>query len=148
MTRLRRIPAALAMVAVAVTGCGGEDPRSPSDARSRTAPVAAITDDRAFDRLVRSAGEPVLAVFWARWSSPDRIVIGHLDRVARERPGLRLGRVDVDRASGIAARYEVLSVPTAVVLADGRPRGRRVVGAYPRAKWERDLRLDDVAPRR
>ena len=146
---MRRILAALAvLLAVAPAGCGGEDPRSPSDARSKTAPVAAITDDRAFDRLVRSAGEPVLAVFWARWSSPDRIVIGHLDPVARERPGLRVVRVDVDRARRTAARYEVLSVPTAMVLADGRRRGRRVVGAYPRAKWERDLRLDDVAPRR
>ncbi len=105
-------------------------------------------DDEAFKALVASSQRPLLVLFWAPWSGPDRVVLSYLDAVARERPALQVVKVDVDRAPEAARRYRILSVPTAMVLLDGRRRGRRVIGALPRKRWERELDLNAVAPHR
>ena len=146
--RARTLAASLAAAAVLAGGCGDDE-----EARDRQPPPdrpAKVVDagDREFDEVVESADGPVLVLFWAPWSGPDRTVLPYLDRAARERPQLTVVKVNVDRAPKAATRFEVLSIPTAMVLVDGRVRGRPVVGAYPRARWERDLGLDTVAPRR
>jgi thioredoxin-like negative regulator of GroEL len=42
----------------------------------------------------------------------------------------------------VAQRYDVVAVPTAMVLRDGEPVGKRVTGALPRKRWEAQLDLD------
>lgn len=147
MGRRLTLLAALA-VALAAAGCGGGE-REREEPRTVERPAGRVLSatDATFERTVESAGGPVLVVFWARWSRPDRIVLAYLGDIARERPGLRVVRVDVDRAARVAAAHGVLSIPTAMVLVDGEVRGRPVVGAYPRERFERELGLDEVAPR-
>lgn len=135
---------------VLAIACGSSE--TPSGGEGTVARPAAergviAATDANFDDLVASAEGPVLVLFWAPWSGPDRIVLRYLARAARERPGLRVLEVDVDAAPKLATEYEVMAVPTALVLVDRRQRGRRVVGAHPRERWERDLGLDEVAPR-
>jgi len=69
----------------------------------------------------------VLIDFWAPWCGPCRLQHPILERVA-ERLGDRatVARVNVDEAPGLAERFGVMSIPTLVLLKDGKEIGRSV----------------------
>ena len=95
---------------------------------------------RAAERLVVDHDGPVLVLFWAPWSGPDRTVLPYLGDIARERRSdLRVVKVDVDKSPRTAQRYRVRAIPTAMVLRGGEVQGDAVVGALPRRRWEREL---------
>jgi thioredoxin 1 len=75
--------------------------------------------------------------FWAEWCGPCRAVAPVLEAVAAER-GVELLKVNVDENPGLAARYEVRSIPTILFVEDGEVVDR-VVGAAPRARFEKIL---------
>jgi thioredoxin-like negative regulator of GroEL len=135
---------AIAALAIGVAGCGGSDAgeRSASPAPATATGQVLTADDASFERVVEEADQPVLVLFWAPWSGPDRVVMPYLGRAARERPGLRVVKVDVDRAPEVAQRDDVVAIPTAMVLRDGEQSGKRVTGALPRKRWEAQLGLD------
>lgn len=85
------------------------------------APVGA--DD--WDRVVGAAPVPVVADFWAPWCVPCRPVTALVAELAAEYGDrLRVVTVDVDAEPALAARHEILSVPTVIVFAGGRPVAR------------------------
>lgn len=74
---------------------------------------------------------PVLVDLWAPWCGPCRVVAPGVERAANEFAGkLKVIKVNVDEAPGISARFEVLGIPTLLVLRDGKPIARQV-GALP-----------------
>ena len=77
---------------------------------------------------------PVLADFWAPWCIPCKKVEPLVQDIA-DRFGDRVavGRVNADDAPGLVARYEVLSLPTLLLIDDGEV-AARVVGAPKLAK--------------
>ena len=81
-----------------------------------------------FDEAV--AGEPLLVDFWAPWCRPCKA----LEPILAELP-LDVARVNVDEEPGIAARYEVLSIPTVILFANGNPVST-VVGLRSRGYFE------------
>ncbi|HEU5215522.1 MAG TPA: thioredoxin domain-containing protein [Gaiellaceae bacterium] len=85
-------------------------------------------DEGTFDAAI--AGGPLLVDFWAPWCRPCKA----LEPVLEELP-VDVARVNVDEEAGIAARYDVLSIPTVILFAGGEPRGS-VVGVRPRAHFE------------
>ena len=86
-----------------------------------------------------AAPVPVVVDFWASWCAPCRMVAPVLERLAREQAGrLKLVKVDVDREPGLAQRWQAMSIPLLVVLADGAELDR-IVGAPPPAELERRL---------
>ena len=75
---------------------------------------------------------PVVLDLWAPWCQPCRMVSPLLDRLAVDHAGeVKVVRVNVDDAPGLAQRFNALSIPTMVVLRDGEEVDR-IVGADPR----------------
>lgn len=74
-----------------------------------------------------------LVEFTAAWCGPCRQLAPVLERLAGEYAGhVRFAAVDVDHEPQLAQRYDVRSMPTCLVLRDGREVGR-IIGARPRA---------------
>jgi thioredoxin 2 len=84
-----------------------------------------------FDELVAGARVPVLVDFWATWCGPCRMVGPELEKLARERAGsVVVAKVDTDALPDVAGRFGIRSIPTMVLLREGRE-ARRVAGAMP-----------------
>lgn len=63
---------------------------------------------------------PVLVDFWAEWCAPCRAIAPSLEALAEELAGrLKIAKVNVDENNELAARYEVRSIPTLLVIKNG-----------------------------
>ena len=89
-----------------------------------------------FERKVLDSRLPVIVDFWAPWCKPCDAIEPHLVGLAEQwRDRVRLVRVNVDEESGLSGRYDVLSLPTVILFADGKPRAT-VYGAQPPSRYE------------
>ena len=94
-------------------------------------PWLVAAGDRDFAEVAEQAALPVLVDLWAPWCGPCRMVAPLVERVAGELTGhLKAVTVNVDESPLVAARYQVSSIPTLLLLRDGREAGRQV-GALP-----------------
>jgi thioredoxin 1 len=97
--------------------------------------VVEITDAN-FSEQALASPVPVLIDFGAAWCAPCRTIAPHVDALADAHVGrLRVGMCDVDANRELTARFDVRSVPTLLVLKEGRVVGQ-LVGAAPRARIE------------
>ncbi len=99
--------------------------------------LSEVTDNN-FDAEVLESTGPVLVDFWAPWCGPCRVVAPVLEEIAGERPDLRIVKLNTDENPQVAARYQVLSIPTMILFKGGSP-VKTVVGAYPKKKLEAEL---------
>jgi thioredoxin len=93
--------------------------------------------DATFEEAVLRSERPVVVDFWAPWCGPCETVEPILQELA-ESAGDRVefARLNIDENHVTAARYEVLSIPTAVLFEGGEAR-ETVVGARSRSQYER-----------
>ena len=92
--------------------------------------------DATFEQEVLQAETPVVVDFWAPWCGPCRAVEPIFAQLADEHEGrVKFAKLDIDENLQTASRYEVLSIPTAILFEGGESR-ETVVGARPRSYYE------------
>lgn len=81
--------------------------------------VMNITKDT-FQQEVLNSSVPVLVDFWAAWCGPCRMVSPIVDEIAGERSDIKVVKVNVDEQPELAAKYGIMSIPTLMVVRDGK----------------------------
>ena len=84
-----------------------------------------------FSAEVVNSDRPVLLDFWATWCGPCRMVGPLVEEIAAEHPEIKVGKVNVDEQPELAAQFQIMSIPTLMVVKNGQIT-QRVVGARPK----------------
>ena len=90
-------------------------------------------DRNNFQSEVLDSERPVLLDFWAPWCTPCRMVGPILDEIAGERSDIKVAKVNVDEQPELAGQFGVMSIPTLVVVKEGRI-VQQAMGARPKAQ--------------
>lgn len=99
-----------------------------------------ITDGNFGEKVERSA-LPVLLDLWAAWCAPCRLIAPIIDELAQELAGkILVGKLNVDENQRTAARFGVQSIPTLLILKNGRE-AERIVGAQSKQAILSKLRM-------
>ena len=81
--------------------------------------VITITNDN-FDKEVLQSDKTVLLDFWAEWCGPCRMLAPTIHEIAEERTDIKVGKVDVDSNPSLAEKFGIFSIPTLIVIKDGK----------------------------
>lgn len=87
-------------------------------------------DSRKFDKVINN-NKPVLVDFFATWCGPCHIMNPIIADIAKEEKEFDVIELDIDKSPEIAARYNVMSVPTFIIFKDGEDI-ERMMGAMPK----------------
>ena len=85
-----------------------------------------------FEAEVLKSDKPVLVDFWAAWCGPCRMMAPVIEQFTAEHPEVKVCKVNVDEEQQLAARYNILSIPTVIAYKDGQAVNQSV-GVVPKA---------------
>lgn len=91
------------------------------------ADLVQVTDAN-FADTVEGSGKPFIVDFWAPWCGPCRMMEPVLKEVAAEYEAVTVGKLNVDENPATATRFDILSIPTLLVMKDGQV-VKKIVGA-------------------
>jgi thioredoxin 1 len=92
--------------------------------------MAAIFTDQNFESEVLASTEPVLVDFWAPWCGPCHALTPTIERLWQSADGFKVGKMNVDENSEVAARYRIEAIPTILVFKNGQM-VKRLLGLQP-----------------
>ena len=81
--------------------------------------IEKITSEN-FEEKVLNAPNKVLLDFWATWCGPCRMIAPFVEEIAEENEHITVGKIDVDEEPALAARFGIVSIPTLVVMENGK----------------------------
>lgn len=84
-----------------------------------------------FQSEVINSEKKVLLDFWAPWCGPCRMVGPVVEEIANEHPDIKVGKINVDEEPELASQFGIMSIPTLVVIKDGKI-VNQTVGARPK----------------
>lgn len=94
--------------------------------------MAVITITSAnFEQEVLNSDKTVLIDFWASWCGPCKMLSPVVDEIAEEVSDVKICKINVDDEPDLASRFQVMSIPTLVVIQNGAE-VRRSVGVQPK----------------
>ena len=96
--------------------------------------VITITKEN-FQKEIMESDKKVMLDFWASWCGPCRMLSPVIDEIAEERADIKVGKVNVDEEPELARSFRVMSIPTVVVMKDGKVVNQSL-GVKPKKKIE------------
>lgn len=91
------------------------------------------TSDATFAQDVLQSEKPVIVDFWAEWCTPCKVIAPVLEEISETNADkVTVAKLDIDSNPEIAAKYQILSIPTMLVFKGGEV-VKQVVGAKPKA---------------
>ncbi len=78
-----------------------------------------ITKDN-FDSEVLHSDKPVLVDFWAAWCGPCQMLLPVIEELANEVTSAKICKINVDEQPELAAQFDVMTIPTLIVIKDGK----------------------------
>lgn len=81
--------------------------------------VTVITKEN-FEEAVMKSDKTVLLDFWATWCGPCRMLSPTVDEIAEKNPDIFVGKINVDEENAIASAFGITSIPTLVVIKNGK----------------------------
>ena len=79
-----------------------------------------------FEEEVLKSDTTVLVDFYADWCGPCKMLSPIIDSVAMENKNIKVVKVNVDDAQDLAIKYQVMSIPTVVIIKNGQEVNRSV----------------------
>lgn len=94
--------------------------------------VIKITSEN-FESMVLSSEKPVLLDFYADWCGPCKMIASAVEEISNEHPEFLVGKINVDEAPDLAAKFKIVSIPALFALKDGKI-VNQIVGAVPKSE--------------
>lgn len=79
-----------------------------------------------FDQEVLNSDQPVLIDFWASWCGPCQMLLPVVEELAREVEHAKICKINVDEQPELAQQFQVMTIPTLVVMNGGKVLNRSV----------------------
>ena len=84
-----------------------------------------------FEAEVLNSDKPVLVDFYAVWCGPCKMIAPILEEIAQEREDIKVCKINVDEEQELAAKYQVMSIPSLFVIKNGQVTNQ-ALGARPK----------------